>query len=72
LNDVVKANIPIVALTANALVGDDKEYYGAGMNACRNKSFTQEKLFAIFTRLLDTTLDLKQKTRSGKQALQMK
>jgi len=42
------------------------------MNACGTKSFTQEKLSAVFTRLLDTTLDLKQKTRSGKQALKMK
>ena len=47
-----KSSIPIVALTANALVGNEQEYYDAGMNACLTKPFTEEKLFAIINQIL--------------------
>ncbi len=52
MKDSVKANIPIVALTANALVGNEQEYYNAGMNACLTKPFTEEKLFEVINKML--------------------
>ena len=58
LQDEKKANIPIIALTANALVGNEKEYYDAGMNACLTKPFTQEKLFEVLTKVLNPSLNL--------------
>lgn len=39
------ANIPIIALTANALVGDANKYIGAGMNDYMSKPFESEKLY---------------------------
>ena len=52
-----KASIPIVALTANALVGNEQEYFDIGMNACLTKPFTEEKLFLIINKVLNATID---------------
>ena len=67
LNNSEKAAIPIVALTANALVGNEKEYFDAGMNACLTKPFTQEKLFAILSKLLNPTLNLQATNKQNVQ-----
>ena len=56
--DKKKASLPIIALTANALVGNDKEYYEAGMSACLTKPFTQEKLFEVLTKIINPILNL--------------
>ncbi|MCJ8166316.1 PAS domain S-box protein [Pontibacter sp. E15-1] len=45
LEDKAKANVPIIALTANALKGDAEKYIGAGMNDYISKPFEEEKLF---------------------------
>ena len=58
LKDDKKSKIPIIALTANALVGNDKEYFEAGMNACLTKPFTQEKLFEVLINILNPALNL--------------
>jgi CheY-like chemotaxis protein/anti-sigma regulatory factor (Ser/Thr protein kinase) len=57
LIDVNKASIPIVALTANALVGNEQEYFDIGMNACLTKPFTEEKLFFAINKVLNPTND---------------
>jgi CheY-like chemotaxis protein len=57
LSDVKKATIPIVALTANALVGNEQEYFDIGMNACLTKPFTEEKLFLAINKVLIPTND---------------
>lgn len=45
-----KAQIPIIALTANAMRGMKDQYLEAGMNACITKPFTQHQLAeAIFS-----------------------
>jgi HPt (histidine-containing phosphotransfer) domain-containing protein len=41
-----KGNIPIIALTANAMAGDEKRYLEAGMNAYVSKPIQPAELFA--------------------------
>jgi PAS domain S-box-containing protein len=46
----VKAGIPIIALTANALKGDSDTYKNAGMNDYLSKPFTEAALFQVIQR----------------------
>jgi CheY-like chemotaxis protein len=50
--DPVKANIPIIALTANALKGDSEKYLAAGMTDYLAKPFDEERLFRVISRNL--------------------
>jgi CheY-like chemotaxis protein/HPt (histidine-containing phosphotransfer) domain-containing protein len=52
LPDPVKATIPIIALTANALKGDSEKYLAAGMNDYLAKPFDEERLFQVIYRNL--------------------
>lgn len=52
LPDPVKANIPIIALTANALKGDSEKYLAAGMTDYLAKPFDEERLFRVIFRNL--------------------
>jgi CheY-like chemotaxis protein len=55
LSDPVKANIPIIALTANALKGDSEKYLAAGMTDYLAKPFDEERLFRVISRNLTRT-----------------
>ena len=55
LPDPVKANIPIIALTANALKGDSEKYLAAGMTDYLAKPFDEERLFRVISRNLTQT-----------------
>ncbi|MDU0372479.1 ATP-binding protein [Hymenobacter endophyticus] len=46
------AQVPIVALTANAFEEDAQQYLAAGMNACISKPFEEEVLFRTLISLL--------------------
>jgi len=52
LPDVARANLPIVALTANAFRVDRDRYLAAGMNACLAKPFEEEDVYQTLVRLL--------------------
>jgi PAS domain S-box-containing protein len=55
LKDPAKANIPIIALTANALKGDSDRYLAAGMNDYLSKPFDEARLFRVISRNLTET-----------------
>ena len=59
LTDSNKANIPIIALTANALKGNESIYLDAGMNASVTKPYTEQKLFSTVNNFLSTEPDIK-------------
>jgi len=66
LNAKDKSNIPIIALTANALKGDGQRYMNIGMNGYISKPYTEEKLFGIINNVIKTNdrLRLKVKPRN--------
>ncbi|HJU46337.1 MAG TPA: response regulator [Chitinophagaceae bacterium] len=50
LADPVKAKVPVIALTANALKGDSEKYLSVGMTDYLSKPFDETKLFQVITR----------------------
>jgi CheY-like chemotaxis protein/HPt (histidine-containing phosphotransfer) domain-containing protein len=57
LPDPVKANMPIIALTANALKGDSEKYLAAGMTDYLAKPFDEARLFRVISRNLTRLKD---------------
>jgi PAS domain S-box-containing protein len=45
LKDKTKSNLPIIAITADALKGDEEKYFSVGMNDYMTKPFSEEILF---------------------------
>jgi signal transduction histidine kinase/DNA-binding NarL/FixJ family response regulator len=54
LPDPVRANCPIVALTANAFRADCERYLNAGMADCLAKPFDEEEVYHTLVRVLPT------------------
>ena len=52
LPDPNRANLPIIALTANAFRADRDRYLAAGMNACLAKPFEEEAVYRTLVQLL--------------------
>ena len=52
LDDPIKANIPIVAMTANAFEEDKKNAFDAGMNAHISKPLDIQSLLSVISKLL--------------------
>ena len=57
LDDKVKANVPIIAVTANALKGDQEKYLAAGMSDYLPKPFEEPQLFAVIAKNLSRKKD---------------
>jgi CheY-like chemotaxis protein len=57
LEDKKKATIPIIALTANLLKGDNERYLAAGMNDYLSKPIVEKKLFEIIVKNLGIKID---------------
>ena len=53
LADNRKRNIPIIALTANALKGEEKKYINVGMDDFLTKPFKEKDLREVIVRVLD-------------------
>jgi PAS domain S-box-containing protein len=71
LPDPIKANIPIIALTANALKGDSEKYLAAGMTDYLAKPFDEERLFRVISRnLIPSTTTLSNDNDSKKNSTQ--
>jgi CheY-like chemotaxis protein/HPt (histidine-containing phosphotransfer) domain-containing protein len=51
LTDEKKKNIPIIALTANALKGEEKKYLEVGMNDYLTKPFKEKELYQVIDRV---------------------
>jgi PAS domain S-box-containing protein len=54
-HDHNRRNIPIIALTANALQGEEKKYIAAGMNGFLTKPFTESSLYEIIANVYNKT-----------------
>lgn len=55
LANETKKNIPIIALTANALKGEEKKYQEVGMNDFLTKPFKEKELLAILQRVFNNS-----------------
>ncbi len=52
IREELKSDIPIVALTANAIIGDKERFLNAGMDAYLTKPFDEVTLFETLSKLL--------------------
>ena len=62
----LKMNIPIIALTANAIKGDSDKYLEAGMNAYISKPFKESELITKIGKLLNRPLTKLNRKASSK------
>ncbi|MGI8952743.1 MAG: response regulator [Chitinophagaceae bacterium] len=53
LKDPVKKNIPIIAITAFILTGEEKKYISAGINACLTKPCKENELYETIKHLIE-------------------
>ncbi len=70
LADAKKKAIPIIALTANALKGEERKYFAAGMNGYLTKPFKEKELYEAIVNVLPeeylAPIELTQETQPEK------
>ena len=52
MEDEKKKNIPIIALTANGLIGFEKNYFESGMNDYLTKPFREKTLYEVIEKVM--------------------
>lgn len=57
MSDKRKAEVPIIALTANAMKGDSEDYLKVGMNGYLSKPYTEHDLFLKIADILGMSLE---------------
>ncbi len=71
LLDSKKKNIPIIALTANALKGEEKKYMAVGMDDFLTKPFKEGDLYEVIERVMRKEGSFKRTTDNQKSNIQM-
>ena len=71
LNDKQKANIPIIALTANAIRGESDKYLKAGMNDFLFKPFNEKSLFLTISKHIHHHMPPVQKDENSNHEVNM-
>lgn len=69
LTDLKKKNIPIIALTANALKGEEKKYIQVGMDDFLTKPFKQNDLYDVISRVLNNKGSFGRKINNHKNSI---
>lgn len=69
IREDLKIKTPIIALTANAIKGDNEDCFDAGMNDYVSKPFKQEDLLACITKHLSVSPVLKSNAPAPKQEI---
>ena len=54
MEDEKKKTIPIIALTANGLIGFEKNYFESGMNDFLTKPFREKALYEVIEKVMTT------------------
>ena len=54
MEDEKKKTIPIIALTANGLIGLEKNYFESGMNDFLTKPFREKALYEVIEKVMTT------------------
>jgi CheY-like chemotaxis protein len=61
MDDAVKKNIPIIALTANAQLNLQDRYADVGMNGYMSKPFREEDLYNLITKVMNQSMNMDEK-----------
>ena len=54
----ISSNIPIIALTANAIKGKKEQYIQSGMNDCITKPYDEDKMISLISIWINNTSEL--------------
>jgi len=61
MDDDVKKNVPIIALTANAQLNLQERYADVGMNGYMSKPFREEDLYNLITKVINPSMETEEK-----------
>lgn len=68
IRKTINTSLPIIALTAYAIKGDNQKCFDVGMNDYLSKPFEENQLVQVVTKWLSKNKDLKPQTQTNSQA----